>query len=239
MTVKYLDPYKDDPYGKLRGEKADTWFSVNFDEAKVYPIDNGYVLAGFFTGYSGVIRNYKASEPVLPGLCALPIYSQEYESRVKGDDGNWTTVKNQPSKYEKVLCGVIDANSELWLPEGKGIGGEISFSPDQMVQSMDETAIKAFIDSTVKIETVTLSGKLPEYKPPSTGSYKKGSSKSWSVSPDQKLEFVKKELISSIAASGFTEENSLGCLTIQMIAEHEDDDKFLSIYFDMLMAIVR
>ena len=239
MTVKYLDPYKDDPYGKLRGEKEDTWFSVNFDEAKIYPIDNGYILAGFFTGYSGVIRNYKASEPVVPGLCALHIYNAEYETRVKGDDGNYTTVKNQPSKFEKALCSVIDANKDAWIPEGKGIGGEVSFSPNQMVQSMDATALLALIDSTVKIETVTLTGKLPEYTPPSTGNYKKSSGKSWGVSPEDKLKFIKKELISSVAASGFTEENSLGCLTTQMIIEHQNDDKFLSIYFDMLMAMVR
>ena len=239
MTVKYLDPYKDDPYGRLRGEKAETWFSVNFDEAKVYPIDNGYILAGFFTGYSGVVRNYKVNEPVLPGLCALHLYNGEYESRVKDDNGNWGTVNCQPSKYEKALCSVIDANKDTWMPEEKGIGGEISFSPDQMVQSMDENALRAFIDSTVKIEIVTLSGKLPEYKLPSTGNYKKSSGKSWGISPDEKLTFIKTELIDSIAASGFTLENSLGCLTDQMILEHKDNENFLVIYFDMLKAIVR
>jgi hypothetical protein len=29
MTIAYLDPYKDDPYGKLKGNKADCWFKVN------------------------------------------------------------------------------------------------------------------------------------------------------------------------------------------------------------------
>jgi hypothetical protein len=48
------------------------------------------------------------------------------------------------------------------------------------------------------------------------------------------MEFIKKELVSSVAATGFTTENSLAVLTEQMILEHQNDERFLEIYFDML-----
>jgi hypothetical protein len=47
MVVKYLDPYKDDVYGKLRGDKADAYLKVTFDEAKVYKTDDAYILAAY------------------------------------------------------------------------------------------------------------------------------------------------------------------------------------------------
>jgi hypothetical protein len=152
LTVKYLDPYKDDPYGKLKGDKADTWFKINFDEAKLYPTDNGYILAGFFTGYAGIFRNFKASEPLAPGLCALPIYSQEYELWEKGDDGKSKPVKYQPSKFEKALSAYIESTKSDWMPEGKNIGGEISFSPDAQVQNFRETDLPQFVTSSCKVD---------------------------------------------------------------------------------------
>lgn len=239
MTIAYLDPYKDDPYGKLKGDKADCWFKINFDEAKIYPIETGYVLAGWITGYSGVVRSFKASEPLTPGLCAIPIYNKEYEVREKDKDGSWQSVKYQPSIAETTICRLIDTHKSTWIPEGKGIGGEISFSPDAQLQAFDEPMLKQFIKESCKVETVSLTGKLPEYTPPSGSSQRKGWSGSKGVSLEEKMEFIKKELISSIAASGFTAENSLGVLTNQMILEHPDDERFLEIYFDMLMAIVR
>jgi hypothetical protein len=239
MTVAYLDPYKDDPYGKLKGDKADCWFKINFDEARLYPIDTGYILAGFVTGYAGVVRSFKASEPLTPGLCAVPIYNKEYEIREKDKDGNWQGVKYQPSLAESTICQLIDTHKSTFLVDNMGIGGEISFSPDAQLQAFDEPMLKQFIKDSCKVETVTLTGKLPPYTPPSSNGQKKGWSGSKGVSLDEKLEFIKKELISSVAAIGFTTENSLAVLTEQMILEHQNDDRFLGIYFDMLMAIVR
>jgi hypothetical protein len=239
LTVKYLDPYKDDPYGKLKGDKADTWFKINFDEAKLYPTDSGYILAGFFTGYAGIIRNFKASEPLVPGLCALPIYSQEYELWEKGDDGKSKPVKYQPSKFEKALSAYIESTKANWIPEGKNIGGEISFSPDAQVQNFRETDLPQFVTSSCKIEPIGSSGKLPEYTPPNTGSFTKGSGKSYGVSPVDRLAFVKKELCNSIAADWGKEDSSLGLLVNQMILEHKEDETFLAVYFDLLRAIIR
>ncbi|MGL5940806.1 MAG: hypothetical protein ACRC2S_10510 [Waterburya sp.] len=239
MTVAYLDPYKDDPYGKLKGDKADCWFKINFDEARLYPIDTGYILAGFVTGYAGVVRSFKASEPLTPGLCAIPIYNKEYEIRGKDKDNQWQSVKYQPSIAEAAICELIDTHKSTYLVDGLGIGGELSFSPDAQLQSFDQAMLKQFIKDSSRIETVTLTGKLPEYTPASSNGQKKGWSGSRGASLDEKLEFIKKELISSVAATGFTTENSLGVLTQQMILEHRDDERFLEIYFDMLMAIAR
>ncbi len=238
MTVKYLDPYKDDPYGKLKGDKADTWFRINFDEAKLYPVEGGYILAGYFTGYSGIIRNFKASEPLVPGLCVLPIYSQEYELWEKGDDGKSKPVKYQPSKFEKALCTHIESSKTDWLPEGKNIGGEISFSPDAQVSSVRAEELDQFVTNSCRIEPIGSSGKLPEYTPPSVSAYKKGSGKSYGVSPEDKMAFLKKELCSSIAASWAKEDASLGLLVEQMITEHKEDESFLAIYFDLVKATV-
>lgn len=239
MTIAYLDPYKDDPYGKLKGDKADCWFKINFSEAKIHPIETGYILAGWITGYSGVVRSFKASEPLTEGLCAIPIYGKEYEVREKDKDGNWQSVKYKPSVAEATLCELIKSHEADWMPEGKGIGGEIAFSPDAQLASFDSPNLKNFIKSSYRIETVTLTGKLPDYTPPSGSSQRKGWGGSKGVSLEEKLEFIKKEMVSSIAASGFTVENSLAVLTDQIILEHRDDERFLEIYFDMLMAIVR
>ena len=114
MTVKYLDPYKDDPYGKLKGDKAEVYFKVSFDEAKVYSTDDSYVVAAFVTAYSGIVRSFKPADPILPGLCAIPIYGQEYEIREKDSSGNWNGVKYQPSVFEKSLYEYISV-TKLFL----------------------------------------------------------------------------------------------------------------------------
>ena len=167
------------------------------------------------------------------------IYSQEYELWEKGDDGKSKPVKYQPSKFEKALATSIDANKSAWMPEGKNIGGEISLSPDAQVSSFRTEDLSSFVTNSCKIEPIGSSGKLPEYTPPSTGAYKKGSGKAYGVSPEDKLAFIKKELCSSIAASWAKEDASLGLLVEQMITEHKDDETFLAVYFDLLKATVK
>jgi hypothetical protein len=58
MVVKYLDPYKDDPYGKLRGDKADAYLKINFDEAKVYKAEDAYILAAYVISLQSLKRLY-------------------------------------------------------------------------------------------------------------------------------------------------------------------------------------
>ncbi|MGL5076137.1 MAG: hypothetical protein ACRDBG_09905, partial [Waterburya sp.] len=154
-------------------------------------------------------------------------------------DDKWQSVKYQPSIAEAAICELIDTHKSTYLVDGMAIGGELSFSPNAQLQAFDKPMLNQFIKDSCKVQTVTLSGKLPEYTPPSSNGQRKGWGGSKGASLDEKLEFIKKELISSTAATGFTTENSLAVLTEQMILEHQDDERFLEIYFDMLMAIVR
>ncbi len=44
--IKYTDPFNNDPYAKLKGDKSDVYLKIEFSEAKLYEVDNGYVLSG-------------------------------------------------------------------------------------------------------------------------------------------------------------------------------------------------
>ncbi len=239
MTVKYLDPYKDDLYGKLRGDKADTYCKVSFDEAQVHKADGAYIVAGFVTAYEGVVRSFKPENPLTPGLCAVPIYGQEYEIRQKDKDGNWVGVKYQPSKFEKALYENIKTHEGLWIPEGAAIKGAITFLPDGMTSSMDAATLDGLVAANSKTEVCPLSGKLPAYTPPVNNAQRKGTGKSYGISPEDRLLFIKKQLCVDLASEGFTTENSLPLLISQMIAEHPMDGDLLQIHFDTLTACTR
>ena len=73
MTVKYNDPYGNSPYGKLKGDKAEAYFGVLFDEAKIYPTEDGYALAAWCTGFENIQRSFKPENAIDPGLCAIPL----------------------------------------------------------------------------------------------------------------------------------------------------------------------
>lgn len=239
MVVKYLDPYKDDVYGKLRGDKADAYLKIIYDEAKVYKTDDAYILAAFVTTYQGVVRNFKPENPLTPGLCAIPIYGQEYEIRQKDKDGNWVGVKYQPSKYEKALYENIKTHESLWMPEGEAIKGEISFMPDGMCATMDAVTIDGMVAANSRTEIVPLTGKLPTYIVPNNNAQRKATGKSYGLSPEERIMFIKKQVCEDLAASGFTTENTLPLLISQMIAEHSMENELVQIYFDTLIACTR
>ncbi|PSB11102.1 hypothetical protein C7B62_06640 [Pleurocapsa sp. CCALA 161] len=239
MVVKYLDPWKDDLYGKLRGDKTDAYLKITFDEAQVHKTDDAYILAAFVTAYQGVVRNFKPENPLTPGLCAVPIYGQEYEIRQKDKDGNWTGVKYQPSKFEKALYENIQTHESLWIPEGQGIKGEITFMPDGMCANMDAPTLDGLVAANSQTNPVPLTGKLPAFTPPSGNAQRKSSGKSYGLSPDERIIFIKKQLCNDLASSGFTTENSLPLLIQQMINEHPMDNDLLTIYFDTITACAR
>jgi hypothetical protein len=239
MVVKYLDPYKDDVYGKIRGDKADAYLKITYDEAKVYKTDDAYILAAYVTSYQGVVRSFKPENPLTPGLCAIPIYGTEYEIRQKDKDGNWTGVKYQPSKYEKALYENIKTHESLWMPEDEAIKGEISFMPDGMCATMDEPALNGLVAANSRTELVPLTGKLPAYTPPSNNAQRKGGGKSYGLSPEERIQFIKRQVCKDLAASGFTEDNTFPLLISQMIAEHPMDTELVQIYFDTLTACTR
>lgn len=239
MVVQYLDPYKDDPYGKLRGDKSDAYFKVVYDEGKIYKSDGAYILAAYVTEYQGVVRSFKPENALTPGLCAIPIYGQEYEIRQKDKTGDWTGVKHQPSIYEKALFENIKTHEPLWIPEGQGIKGELSFLPDGMCATWDAPTLNGTVANNSRTEYVPVSGKLPDYTVPSFSGQRKGGGKSYGLSPDERILFIKKQICADIAASGFTTDNSLPLLIKQVLVEHPMDTDITQIYFDTLTACAR
>ena len=239
MTVKYLDPYKDDPYGKLRGDKAEAYVKITFDEAKVYSEDNAYWIAAYVTSYTGVVRNYKPNEMLMPGLCAIPVYGAEYEIRQKDVNGQWEGVKHQPSIYEKALYDYISQNEALFVTEGKVISGELSFMPNGMVASIDATALFGMVRSNSQITVTEPTGKLPPYTPPSAGNYKKSSGYSRGVSSEDKIAFLKKQMVADVRDTALKEEHTFISIVKQIIDENPTDERFLDTYFELLMATIR
>lgn len=239
MAFLYSDPFKDSAYGKLKGDKSNDYFTLTFDEAKIYPLDNGYIFAAFVSSYSGILRSFKPEMGIEPGLCEIPFYSDEYELRYKVN-GEYTSSKYQPSKFEKALCQRIKDNEANLVGDGKYVTGKISHLPNGMCANYTEDTIKPLVDQNVQLTPIPTATKLKEYTPPSEkrNNYSK-SNYSRGASLEDKLAFVKKELVDSIISDAVTTEDSLGRLTEQMKTEHAHDETFLTIYFDMLMALAR
>ncbi|NJL51412.1 MAG: hypothetical protein HC930_02905 [Hydrococcus sp. SU_1_0] len=239
MVVKYLDPYKDDLYGKLRGDKSDTYCKATFDEANVYKTEDSYVIAAYVIAYEGITRNYKPENPLTPGLCAIPVYGKEYEIRRK-DGENWVSDKVQPSKFEQALYKNIEAHESIWMPSNAAISGSITFLPDGMLASMDDATIAGMVAANSQTNPTSPTGKLPVYTPPAAGGQRKGyGGKSYGLSPGEKILFLKKQICSDIAASGFTVENSLPLLISQVNVEHPMDAEQVQTYFDLLTACIK
>jgi len=239
MNCKYLDPYKDDPYGKLKGDKAEQYFKVTFNEAKIYKTDDAYILAAYATEYSGIVRGFKPENDLTPGLCAIPIYGKEYGIRKKDKDGKWSEEKFQPSIFEKGLYNKIAANFDTWTADGKGISGSITHMPNGMLNSSTPDQVEMMVTQNVHLLPSELSGRLPEYSPPTQRSFNSGGGKSWGISPDQRIDFLKKQLAADITHSEFTAENTLAELTNRMLKEYPGNEAFISIYFDMLIASIK
>ncbi|HEY9768259.1 MAG TPA: hypothetical protein V6C71_07080 [Coleofasciculaceae cyanobacterium] len=104
---------------------------------------------------------------------------------------------------------------------------------------MDTPTLDGMVAANSKTEIVDLSGKLPEYTLPYGNAQRKSGGKSYGMSPEQRLTFIKQQICDDIAASGFTVENSLPLLIKQVIAENPMDGDLVQIYFDTLTACTR
>ncbi len=233
--LRITDPFRDIQYSRIKGEKKDVYFKVEFDEGKFYKVDNGYVLMADVTKYAGVVRAFKPEEPVQPGICAIPIYNKDYEIREKGKDGQYVSNTYSPSIHEKNLCTHLDGT----ISEDSYYKGSIAFSvDDQLLNLPDEKIIDTVVSSCHLIDTDS-SGKLPEYQAntSSYSSYKKNNGYS-RLTPADKATWVKKELCQSVKEPGYNEEMSLADLTEQFVTENKKDETFLALYFDLIKAIL-
>ncbi len=111
--------------------------------------------------------------------------------------------------------------------------------PDDMLFNQPDTFQKQLVQQNTKVELGVLSGKLPAYTPPSNNAQRKSSGYSKGASLDEKLTFVKKEFIAFLDDGISSESDSLGILTLKIKEATGEDEAFLTLYFDMLMAVVR
>ncbi|MGF1542862.1 MAG: hypothetical protein ACFCU5_20870 [Pleurocapsa sp.] len=244
MSIKYSDPYGQDSFGKIKGDKRMVWFKVYFDEGKLYKQDDSYVLAANLTGSEGVSHSFGMQGESAPkGLATLSIHGKEYEERKstgkKDDRGKWIyeTFKSQPSVFEQWLYQQIENNPAFWLPEGKSISGNLTFPLDPQVILMPETQRIEFFKTCYQISEVATTDKVPEWKPKAP--YRANSYGGKGTTIEDKVKFLKQELI---ATSGNQDvigsESSIGVLFSVLLDQHREDEQFLVLYTDLLKAIV-
>ena len=239
MTVKYNDPYGKRDYAQLKGDKADSYFKILFDEATLHSTDEGYILYGNITEYQGVVRNYKPENPIEAGICAIPFYDKQYIIPKKSDDGQYEKIDTQPSTFEKALCKYISIREDDIIQHNSGIKGFITHLPNAMLQGSNDEMIANFVEKNISLEPTELTGKVLEFTPPT--SYKKGKSnwKNFGATMEEKVAFLVKQMEIDVKDNVYKQGQCLADLTDQLIKEHSDNENFIQIYFDMLIACVR
>ena len=205
----YQDPWKDDPYGKLKGDKSQAFSRLVFEEGKFYKTDNAYIIAGKITQYTNVVRSYKPELGIMPGLCAVPIYGEQYEIRRKDDSGKWVGDKTKPSAFEQVLYKRIKGEEKVWLDENINWQGQLSFVPNMMLENNTQEQIDQLIDANCLLQGMTPTGTLPAYSPPKTYRGNSSGGKSYGMTPEQKLEWVKKQIKEDTTLGAQPSSNSL------------------------------
>ena len=205
----------------------------------MHKTDEGFILYANITEYQGVVRSFKPENPLTPGICAVPFYSQEYEVRKKDAAGNWISEKEQPSKFEIAICKNFAESENQFIGEGKALSGHITHLPDAMCMNLDDAAIPPLSEQNALLTPLAATGKIPEFKPPYSGGQRKSGSWGKSVSSEDKVTFLIKQLTEDIKHVDWKSGKNLAELTDQMIVEHADNENFIQIYFDMLMACVR
>lgn len=239
MVLKYNDPYGSRKYAQLKGDKRDCYFKLVFSEAVVHKTDEAYILFGQVDEYQGIVRSFRPENPITPGLCIVPLYGQDYEVRKKDKNGEWSSEKMQPSIFEKTLFNHIQENEDDWTPHNASIKGQITHLPDGMLEGQNDVTRTQFVANNVSIEQVDSTGNIPDYTPSASGGQRKSYGGYKGISMEERLLFVKKELCDSIAANGFTADNSLGLLTKTFVQEHPGDENYTQLYFDLLISIVK
>ncbi len=234
----YSDPWKDNPYGKLKGDMTQVWAGLIFDNGKLYHHEDTYVLAANFTGFEGaVVRSFKPEQPIdFPVLATWTIHGKDYTERQKNKDTDkYETVSCKASIHEKLLYQVISDNPQ-WLE--KEITGKITHSANGQYAGKEEEKL---IDGSLAIEVIEPLGKLPDWTPPKG----KGSGGSWSnkASLEDKVTWLKKELAQGLVGELLREQYvkqppCVHTLVKEIVQQHKDDELFLGAYFDLLKGIL-
>lgn len=238
MVVKFLDPFNDDKYGKLRGDKSDSYFKVTFSEAKVHKTDDAYIIAGQVTAYEGITRSFKPELPLEPGLCAVPIYGKEYEIRRK-DGEKYVSDKFNPSIFELYVYKWIEAHQDIWIGDDRFISGSIIHPPNGMLASLDGSSITDMLATNMTFKDVTPTGILLPYEPPKTYGGSRGGGKSYGLPPSEKFTFIKKQLATDIQSGLYSDDMSLLALIGQLLVENPLEQDVTQLYFDCLLACVK
>jgi hypothetical protein len=165
--MRWSEPYRDNPYGKIKGDKAEYYFKALFDEAKLHKTDDGYILYGRFTTLKGVTPAFGDKMPVDVGLCEMPIYIKEYTLRQstgkKDGSGKYVyeDVKYTPSKWEVELAKHIENNPAAWTVDKCSLSGSIEFYPDDQFSDLAEVEKTQWLKRGVKVTLLPDSGNLP------------------------------------------------------------------------------
>jgi hypothetical protein len=238
MTALFYDAYKDAKFAKIQGELTDSYFQLGFEEAKIYEHEDVYYLAGYFTSFSGLQRNYKPENPIEPCLCQIAIHGKDYEIREKDKDGKWVAVTKKASIFEKLLFEDIKNKKQLWQPEGQALKGSIDFASDIAFARFD--IMTARIDEEFKrnlqIMHTSISGSHPEWEAPKK--YRSGSnafSNTISKTPEEKVSFVIGQL--NIACKG--EANDLMGAVVEFYEKHAYKADETTAFLNFLFASIR
>ena len=175
----------------------------------------------------------------MPGLCAIPIYGKEYTIGKKDKDGNWNDETLQPSVFEKTLYDYLSANESNFVGDGKVVSGHISHLPNTMLETFSGEQLVQMVTGNTSLTLTQSTGKLPEYKLPYSKSFKKSGGKSWGMTPEQRIDFLNKQLTNDIQHVDWKSDKTLAELTDRMTVEHADNPNFITIYFDLLTAAIK
>jgi hypothetical protein len=243
--MKYYSPYKDNPYGNLKGDKKDFLFQVMIQEAKVIKTENGFVFYGKIQGLIGVQPAFGTSLPKDLGYVEIPVYFDDYTIKQsagkKDNDGKWIydEFKFRASAFEKYLVGQIKDNVEKWQCDGKSLKGTITFLPDMQFEILNNDERHVSFIRSVSMELVSESGTLPAYQLKENGNGNKNKYYPKGVTLEEKTAFLKKELG---ALGGLSEDeiatSSIGTLVSVAIAICQELKVPPDVYFGLLGRII-
>lgn len=242
--MKYYSPYKDNPYGNLKGDKKDFLFQVIFQEFKVIKSDNGFVFYGKAGGIVGVQAAFGSNLPKDLGCIEIPVYFDDYtikQSTGKKDaDGKWVyeEFKFKASAFEKHLVGHIKDNPEKWTQDGKSLRGTITFIPDMQFGVMGDDEKHASFVRSISVELCPETSTLPPYTLKDANGYKKNAYAK-GIGIEERITFLKRELgtLSDLSEDEIKVQ-PIGVLMGAVIPICKTMDVPIETYFDLLGKII-